>query len=882
MSIQVYSTGAGKGTNASGGDSVQRIGSQKIHTFTTIGTQNFIVSGSTITAKVLIIGGGGGGGAGWEGGGGGAGGVLYNSALSITPGTYSVTVGAGGLGCGSNAWPPAAMTSASTTLSGLEYGNGTYTITASSNYNTVETAWKAFAKYPASYAWTTATQSYGTITTNTGPYGQTATYSGGAYSTVVSGAGTVSGEWFGIQLPTQIVCKSYVWQVQGLGTQPSSNPRSPNTWVLAGSNDGTNWFAVDTQTNITTWSTGGYGINYFTTSGPSSSNAYSYFRVCVSVINFNNPGVVYPFGSCGGLVLYDTAYSGFGQNGGNSSFGGSYVAIGGGTGSSEANQIGPTSYNPTNGGSGGGGGWGSPSGITFVGTGTASQGNSGGQGFGSPYVGGGGGGANAVGGNASGSAAGAGGAGSAYTISGTSQTYGGGGGGSLRGGAGGSGGSGGGAAGNGTTTMGSTTLLDASYYGGGGGAAGSSSNGNSSRGGKGYQGIVIISYTYVPAGPISNVALTNVIGTSQVQYYSRAIIPAVLVNPGNQVFASIPPNFFTVAQTAPEPVNGITWSAVPSSLVSIASSTDYLATIQTANITTSAAPASIIATNKNGLSTVISLNITQNAILYTMAFPFTFTTMGTTGQTGPSSITYGTNTPGYGTSYIMTLSSGVQVWTVPQAGNYTFVVAGSVGGRGTAGSFAAGNGAVVSGTVSLNIGELIYIVAGQAGQASSYQAGGGGGTFVFRGSFSNYLLSAGGGGGGTHTAAGNNGSTTTSGGAGTTGVSGVAGGAGGTAGAAGTGGNSTGGVTAASGSNVTVTGGSPSGQNYEGGGGGGAIGAISAPTFAGGAGGTGGSINGGTGGFGGGGGSSASGAISNYNSSYGLNANVGYVTVTVT
>ena len=85
--------------SGSGGDTVQTIGSDKVHTFTTVGTQNFIVS-STLVAQVLMVAGGGGGGQSVNvsqgSGGGGAGGLVYFSNLTMTPGTYTVTVGAGG------------------------------------------------------------------------------------------------------------------------------------------------------------------------------------------------------------------------------------------------------------------------------------------------------------------------------------------------------------------------------------------------------------------------------------------------------------------------------------------------------------------------------------------------------------------------------------------------------------------------------------------------------------------------------------------------------------------------------------------------------------------------------------------------------------------
>ncbi|MAH14047.1 MAG: hypothetical protein CMO33_09965 [Verrucomicrobia bacterium] len=76
--------------SASGGtESVS--GNFKFHLFTTSGT---FVADSAGVIDVLIVAGGGGGG-GW-GGGGGAGGLVDVSSVSISPGSYSIVVGAGG------------------------------------------------------------------------------------------------------------------------------------------------------------------------------------------------------------------------------------------------------------------------------------------------------------------------------------------------------------------------------------------------------------------------------------------------------------------------------------------------------------------------------------------------------------------------------------------------------------------------------------------------------------------------------------------------------------------------------------------------------------------------------------------------------------------
>ncbi len=88
-------TGGVIGTYTSGGVTY------RTHTFTTVGTTNFVVSaaGTNPAARYLIVAGGGAGGngtgQGYEAGGGGGGGVLRGS-VNLTATTYPVVVGAGG------------------------------------------------------------------------------------------------------------------------------------------------------------------------------------------------------------------------------------------------------------------------------------------------------------------------------------------------------------------------------------------------------------------------------------------------------------------------------------------------------------------------------------------------------------------------------------------------------------------------------------------------------------------------------------------------------------------------------------------------------------------------------------------------------------------
>ena len=81
---------------------IQTVGGYTIHTFTTSGTFTAISGGEI---EYLVVAGGGGGGASYEGGGGGAGGLMTGT-VAITPGSYTITRGAGGVG-GRNVSAPA-------------------------------------------------------------------------------------------------------------------------------------------------------------------------------------------------------------------------------------------------------------------------------------------------------------------------------------------------------------------------------------------------------------------------------------------------------------------------------------------------------------------------------------------------------------------------------------------------------------------------------------------------------------------------------------------------------------------------------------------------------------------------------------------------------
>ena len=161
----------------------------------------------------------------------------------------------------------------------------------------------------------------------------------------------------------------------------------------------------------------------------------------------------------------------------------------------------------------------------------------------------------------------------------------------------------------------------------------------------------------------------------------------------------------------------------------------------------------------------------SSAALYSFT-SHTFTNCSTTGASGPSIASCRT---AYSTTWdennsYLTVTNGVQLWTVPQSGSYTITAAGAVGGFGRVG--AGGYGAIISGTFNLTEGSKIRILVGQSGTGNSgLNGGGGGGTFVIKetdNSTAGIFVIAGGGGGGGYTVNGStvNASTSTGGQAG--------------------------------------------------------------------------------------------------------------------
>jgi hypothetical protein len=125
-------------------------------------------------------------------------------------------------------------------------------------------------------------------------------------------------------------------------------------------------------------------------------------------------------------------------------------------------------------------------------------------------------------------------------------------------------------------------------------------------------------------------------------------------------------------------------------------------------------------------------------------FTGTFGNCGQTGNTGPSQAqcdaTYiGTSLEGH-----VVVSAGIQTWAAPFTATYTIEVWGAQGGNHNSG--VGGNGAHMKGDFDLVQGDALQILVGQKGSdGTSFEVGGGGGTYVALADAP--LIVAGGGGG---------------------------------------------------------------------------------------------------------------------------------------
>ncbi|TNF24192.1 MAG: hypothetical protein EP329_25475, partial [Deltaproteobacteria bacterium] len=198
----------------------------------------------------------------------------------------------------------------------------------------------------------------------------------------------------------------------------------------------------------------------------------------------------------------------------------------------------------------------------------------------------------------------------------------------------------------------------------------------------------------------------------------------------------------------------------------------------TPTVASAATSYTVTATNSGG-STTATVTVTVNNPAFSSA---TFTNAGASGGFGPTQTQINSAYAGGPLAGKVTVTDGVQAWTVPATGTYRIEAYGAEGAGTSNAAYSAGKGARMRGDFSLTAGTVLNIVVGQMGGNYS---GGGGGTFVWRASGGTLLIAAGGGGaaGGHPTVGywgnGNPGVT------GTSGTAGNGGAAGGTSGGAG-------------------------------------------------------------------------------------------------
>jgi Concanavalin A-like lectin/glucanases superfamily/Glycine rich protein len=553
-----------------------------------------------------------------------------------------------------------------TILTGQTYGNGLYKVNSSTYYNGTNPAYYIFNKAAGAGTWWAG--SVGNVYSGTSPYlfngPQSAPYA------ITMSSITYYGEWITIQLPYPIVLTSYTIVSRDAPSQ------SPSQWIVAGSTDGVTWTTISTQ--LTPF--------YFTYNGqPQTVN----ITVTSSTPAYNNYAIVI-LANCGGgytamsewrLYGYPTAAPIAVAGGGGGNWG-LYNASGG-------NDVAVTTTT-------GNSGYGNSGGVNgSCGPSTSDNGAfaSGGSGF---Y-------ANAVT-NVDGSHL------TPYT---SGYSFLNGGVGDIGTGTNSSGGIGG---------FGGATIGGGGYSGGGGlsglgrtnaGGGGSYDSANSAGsyaatlitkyGASGYNysdGFVIISNS----GSTFTSSTTLTAGTPTVSSVTLTwTVPTP--TPDTQVITL--PNNSTTGVTIPT----LTGSSASATLTGLAYNTSYVAVLQ------------ISKPSLNYADLFLSVNFyTPNYL-----FSFTFTNLGASGSTGPTTNSYSSQ-PLAGP---LTVTSGIQQWTVPITGSYTLIAAGAAGGyTTTATPYAGGNGAIISNTLNLTAGQNIYVLVGQKGTNSSTGGGGGGGTYI--------------------------------------------------------------------------------------------------------------------------------------------------------
>lgn len=135
---------------------------------------------------------------------------------------------------------------------------------------------------------------------------------------------------------------------------------------------------------------------------------------------------------------------------------------------------------------------------------------------------------------------------------------------------------------------------------------------------------------------------------------------------------------------------------------------------------------------------------------------FTFTNAGATGSVGPSQTMVNNTYSNTALNGLVTVSLGIQSFTIPSTGNYRIEAVGAAGGtQSYSPGYPGGLGASMRGEFTFTAGTVLKILVGQKGEDTRVSTednaapGGGGGSFVYISPSSSVpLIAAGGGGGG--------------------------------------------------------------------------------------------------------------------------------------
>ena len=153
-----------------------------------------------------------------------------------------------------------------------------------------------------------------------------------------------------------------------------------------------------------------------------------------------------------------------------------------------------------------------------------------------------------------------------------------------------------------------------------------------------------------------------------------------------------------------------------------------------------------------GLKVLVILFLTLvNNMYYSQITTYSFTTCGLTGPVGPTQANANTAYLATNLNGSVTVTGGIQSFTIPTNGLYRIVAAGASGG-GTNSGFGC-RGRIVQGEMNFTAGTVLKILVGQQGQdgsnsPTSKSSAGGGGSYVT--TFTNGPIVVGGGGGGYH------------------------------------------------------------------------------------------------------------------------------------